>query len=270
MYTLKNDALKVTLIDPVADRERLGTRYCTGGYIFMVSDDEYGNLLSGPTYPNSFNTFDGQGIPDAFNLSPLRDHLSHDALALILGIGVCNLAENSVAVWCEWEVEAKATSITMTTQHEFQQFAVDIERTVTLTGRTVRSTTTVHNNGWMVPLRWFPHPFFPHPKTDELCKINFPVSFPENPGYELATNSFIRRKGWPWTEGYFQGLDHTAQTNLVLIQKHPQLGLVTATHSYVPDFFPIWGNANTFSWEPYFERTLSPEQRVTWWIDYDF
>jgi hypothetical protein len=33
---------------------------------------------------------------------------------------------------------------------------------------------------------------------------------------------------------------------------------------------PIWGNANTFSWEPYFERTLAMAQTAEWWVDYDF
>ena len=31
MYTLKNDSLDVSILDPVADRERFGVRYCTGG-----------------------------------------------------------------------------------------------------------------------------------------------------------------------------------------------------------------------------------------------
>jgi hypothetical protein len=270
MYTLKNEKLNVTILDPVADQARLGTRYCTGGYIFMISDEPHGNLLSGPTYPADFNTFDGQGIPDAFNLSPLRAPGTEDALALILGIGVCDLAENRVEEWCAWQVDAQPTVIKMTTQHAFRGYAVDIERTVTLHGRTVRSTTTVRNNGRPVPLRWFPHPFYPHPVTDELVKFNIPVQFPDNPGYEMAPNGFICRKGWPWKHGPYQALDHNAMANLIIIQKHPQLGLVTATCSYVPDFFPIWGNANTFSWEPFFERSLAPNQAVTWWIDYDF
>ncbi|MEC7281971.1 MAG: hypothetical protein VXU50_07875, partial [Verrucomicrobiota bacterium] len=66
VYTLQNEVLSVDVLDPVADRERFGTRYCTGGYIFQVTDANYGPLLSGPTYPDSFNTYDGQGIPDAF------------------------------------------------------------------------------------------------------------------------------------------------------------------------------------------------------------
>ena len=90
MFELKNAALEVQLLDPVEDRERFGVRYCTGGYIFQVRDHRHGNLLSGPTYPDSFNWFDGQGIPDAFHLQPLRDPESQDALALILGIGLCD------------------------------------------------------------------------------------------------------------------------------------------------------------------------------------
>ena len=73
MYELRNNSLSVTILDPLADQERFGVRYCTGGYIYQVEDARHGPLLSGPTYPDSFNWFDGQGIPDAFNLSPLRD-----------------------------------------------------------------------------------------------------------------------------------------------------------------------------------------------------
>ena len=102
------------------------------------------------------------------------------------------------------------------------------------------------------------------------CKLNFAVGFPESNAYELATNGFIRRKGWPWENGNFQALDHNALTNLIVIQRHPQLGQLTATCSYAPDFFPIWGNPHTFSWEPYLERTVMPGQTVSWRIDYDF
>ncbi len=271
MYSLKNESLEVSILDPSTDQERFGTRYCTGGYIFQIVDSQLGELLSGPTYPDSFNWFDGQGIPDAFNLSPLREPTATDPTALIIGTGLCDLQANQVSAFCRWEVEQNLSQIRMRTEQAFQNFALELERTVRLHHRTVRSTTRLKNTGRRpIPIRWFPHPFFPQPNTDELCRFNIPLSFPENPAYELAENGFICRKDWPWPEGRYQALDHAAQTNLVVLQRHPGLGLVAATCSYVPGFFPIWGNPHTFSWEPFFERTLAGDQEAIWWIDYVF
>jgi len=273
MYTLANDALTVTVLDPLADQERFGTRYCTGGYIFQVDDAQRGPLLSGPNYPaypNGFVPYNGQGIPDAFNLSPLREPTAGPS-ALIVGVGQCDLEQNQVVEFCQWDVQQEPSAIRMRTSQSFQRFALDLERTVELNGRTVRSTTRLKNTGqWPIPIRWFPHPFFPHPGTDELCRFNIPVSFPENQSYALAASGFISRKGWPWQEGYYLPLDHAAQANLVVLQKHPLLGLVAATCSYIPSYFAIWGNGQTFSWEPFLERTLASGQETTWWIDYDF
>ncbi len=271
MYNLQNDTLTVQILDPVDDQDRFGVRYCTGGYIFQVVDPDHGDLMSGPTYPDDFNWFDGQGIPDSFSGNPLRDS-ENTSTALILGIGVCDLEARSIVEPCEWTVQTTGTSVSMVTAHDFGQHAVDLERTVTLRSRTIRSSTFIRNRE-KAPLRinWFPHPFYPQlDDTQELCRFNSPVSFPDNDGFEWADSGFIARKTWPWTKGHYQALDHDGQIHLIVQQKHPTLGLVGATCSYVPDFFPIWGNANTFSWEPYLERTLAPGQTLTWWIDYQF
>jgi hypothetical protein len=271
MYTLSNDQLQVAILDPVADQERFGTRYCTGGYIFQVTDARHGPLLTGPTYPASFNWFDGQGIPDAFNLHPLRDPATASTQALIIGVGVCDLQQNQVEAFCEWAVTPDATTISMRTTQTFQGFALALERTVTLSARTVRSTTRLNNTGERaLPICWFPHPFYPQTETPELCRFNIPVRMPDNPGYLMAENGFIARKTWPSPRGFYQALDHDAQTNLVVLQRHPALGMVAATCSYIPTFFPIWENQHTFSWEPFFERTLAAGQATTWGIDYDF
>ena len=82
MLSLGNRELEVTVLDPVADRDRFGVRYCTGGYIYQITDARVGELMSGPTFPDSFNWFDGQGIPDAFHLSPLREPNSADPRVL--------------------------------------------------------------------------------------------------------------------------------------------------------------------------------------------
>ncbi|MFN8441684.1 MAG: hypothetical protein U0175_12975 [Caldilineaceae bacterium] len=271
MFTLQNHQLAVEVLDPVADKERFGTRYCTGGYIFQVHDATHGPLLTGPTYPASFNWFDGQGIPDAFNLSPLRN-MENDPLALILGIGVCDLKSNTIQELCQWQATQSESSLRFVTQHHWLDWKVEVERTVTLINRTVRSDTVVRNRGQSISLRWFPHPFFPQLGAgyDELIKLNSAVSFPPSDAYELAANDFICRKGWAWDKGYYQALDHNSTAPLVIIQRHPQLGQITATCSYVPDFFPIWGNPNTFSWEPFLERSVATGQEYGWRIDYDF
>ncbi len=271
MYTLNNTALQVTILDPVTDQRRLGPRYCHGGYIFQITDHNLGPLLSGPTYPDSFNIYDGQGLPEAFNLSPLHNPTGVETLALVLGVGICNLSTNLVTDWSEWRVTTEHCRIVFHTSHVFGKFAANIERVITLTHRTVRSETRLINYGenW-IPVRWFPHPFFPQPTSSELCKFNIPVRIGDNPGYTLESNGFIYRKGDPWTQGYFLPLDHDANTNLIVHQRHPLLGLVTATCSFAPAYFPIWGNPCTFSWEPFLERTLGPQQQLRWWIDYDF
>lgn len=271
MYTLRNDALEVQVLDPAADRERFGVRYCTGGYIYQVTDARLGPLMSGPTYPDSFNWFDGQGIPDAFNLGPLVEPGAPAHLPLIIGIGRCDTEANTILDLCAWQVEQLDAGVHMATRHEHGGFALELERTVTLRGRTVRSHTRLHNAGpRFVPMRWFPHPFYPQTADDELCRINVPFTMAENESYEVAPSGFIARRGWPWAEGHYQPLDHAAQTNLVIQQRHPLLGLVSATCSYVPTFFPIWGNQHTFSWEPFYERLVAAGQTAEWWIDYDF
>ncbi len=272
MYTLRNDSLEVEILDPVADQERFGVRYCTGGYIYQISDATHGPLLSGPTYPDSFNWFDGQGIPDAFNLGPLREPGETGPNALIVGIGQCDLDAKKVLEFCEWQVDQQPGSITMRTTQRAGSYAFELERTVSLQQRTVRSFTRLNNIGDMfIPMRWFPHPFFPQLETsDELCRLNIPFELPANKAYRLMESGFIGRAGWPWQEGYFQALPHDAKTNLVILQRHPSLGLVAATCSYVPDFFPIWGNQYTFSWEPYLEQTIAIGQELSWSIDYDF
>jgi hypothetical protein len=168
---------------------------------------------------------------------------------------------------CEWRYRAGNRSQQTPAAHHCR---ISCEACYRLL-RTLRSTTQVRNTGQLpIPIRWFPHPFFPHIETDELCRLNIPVSIPADASYQLAQSGFIARKGWPWTDGHFLALDHAAQTNVVVLQKHPLLGLVAATCSYIPSYFPIWGNRQTFSWEPFLERTIGAGQEFGWWIDYDF
>jgi hypothetical protein len=267
---LTGAGLTVQLLDPRADRARFGVRYCTGGYVFQVRDDRHGDLLSGPTYPHDFNWFDGQGIPDAFNLGPLASR-TDPRDALVIGIGRCDLHERDVRSFCDWQVTRNESSVTFTTEQSFEDWLFTLTRRVSLVGRTLRSTTRLANAGSAyVPVRWFPHPFYPQPASDELLWVNAPLRWRDAAGYTRLPNGFIARTGWPWRDGHYLPLDHDATAPLVLLQRHPALGLVTAACSYVPDFFPIWGNGATFSFEPFLERTVAAGQSLDWSIDYTF
>lgn len=272
MLTLSNDELHVSVLDPSSedDQTRFGTRYCTGGYIFQVEDSRVGPLLTGPTYPDSFNVFDGQGIPDSFSRSPLRDP-ANLSRALVIGVGICELVSDSVVERCSWDIRSGEKTLTFRAHMEMGDFAIDLQRRIELHGRTVRSTTWLDNRGKLgFQICWYPHPFFPQPEGDELCRLNVPVSLRDNPGFEMAASGFIARKAWPWTTDYYLALDHDAHAPLTIIQRHPKVGLVTGSFTYVPRFFPIWGNSNTFSWEPYFENSVARGQELAWGISYDF
>ena len=97
-----------------------------------------------------------------------------------------------------------------------------------------------------------------------------PVSFPASTAYDIAGSGYIRRLGWPREDGHYQALDHAGDGKLVVLQKHPKLGLVAGTCSYIPTYLPIWGNPHTFSWEPFLEGTVGSGQERRWHIDYDF
>lgn len=281
MLELRNESLRVELLHPNDDHARFGVRYCTGGYVFQVHDARHGPLLTGPTWPASFNWFDGQGIPDAFNLGPVHStrELGH---ALVLGTGICDLPARKVLTFAHWRIDAAPGELRFTTQQAFEGTALTLERTVSLAGRTLRSRTALANTGsTFIPVRWFPHPFYPqlphasegaaHERADdELLWINAPLRWRDDDAYALHRSGFIGRRGWPWTDGHYRALEHDAQAPLVLLQRHPALGLVSAATSYVPSHFPIWGNPHTFSWEPFLERLVAPGITLDWWIDYRF
>jgi hypothetical protein len=271
MYCLSNKHLRVELLDPVGDQHRFGTRYCCGGYIFQVHDAQRGPLLSGPTYPESFNTFDGQGIPDTFNHIPLRDKNGGDDSVLILGIGICNLVRDEVTQFIPWKVEKQEKEITFTARHVYGPYDIELIRTVKLENRSVLSKTTVCNHSSaFVPISWYPHPFFPQPIEDELCCLNLEIKPFEHKAYHQGSNGFLMRRLPPKTPGYFMALDHGFDRQLYALQRHDVVGMVGIRGDYIPAGFPIWGNEKTFSIEPYVERTVFSEMVTSWQIAYDF
>ncbi len=284
MYTLQNDQLTLSLLDPATDTKLLGSRYVAGGYIHQVTDAVHGPLLSGPEYPEPQpNPFNGQGAPDMF-FTPLGgDNAAVGDEVGVIGVGrVRRTSEREpfdvrhnpeVIEFLPWQVEQDETSVTMRTAQEFQGWAYMLERRVELVERTIRSRTSIRSAGEStLPVRWFPHPFFP-PTTDGVqCRFSVPIELPENPAYFLNDDDFIcLDPDFNWTKGHFQPLGFSdAEEGMTITQRHPLVSEVVATIDYATDFLPIWGNARTFSFEPYFDTALAQGESATWQIDYTF
>ncbi|MFP4113839.1 MAG: hypothetical protein ACLFUA_05665 [Spirochaetales bacterium] len=268
MYAIESNALTVTILDPVVDRDRMGVRYCTGGYIFQINDPD-GPLLSGPTYPESFNWFDGQGIPDSFFLRPLRDSNDPGAEALIPGVGVCDTAAPSVLEFCDWQVDAKLDRVEFFAEHEWGGYRFTLERTVSVAGRVVRSETRIANAGELqFPICWFPHPFYPLPACDDLCSLPAPVTVPDGTTYTVGPTGYLRcadlgaRQAVP--------VACSAAGPFAVLYRHPRVGLVAARYDYSASHVLVWGNPNTFSFEPYLERTVGVGMSASWSAEYHF
>lgn len=260
--------MTVSVLHPVEEAHLLGTRYCAAGFVFQIDDARHGPLLSGPTYPDSYNLFDGQGIPDAF-----QPHLALAGGDLLgIGIGRIDPARNVVTQRCPWRIESAAHRLTFGTEQAGDEYALSLERTLTLAGRTLRSATRLTSSGKRhLPFQWYPHPFFPHYPGGECCTFSASAVIPENPGFELAPSGYLRMKGHPWVgRSQFIILGYPAATPVTVLQKHPSLALVAARCDYATSRFPVWGNDRTFSFEPYYERVVSPGEAASWSITYDF
>lgn len=285
MYTLKNKNLTVSILDPVADGDKLGSRYCTGGYIWQVTDAQKGPLLAGPHYPDPAPpVFDGQGAPEMFHRPIGSEGTKAGDTVMCIGVGLVRRTSDrepfdvrynpEVAEPLNWLVSQEKKTITMQTAHTAHDWAYTLLRLVSLKKRTVRSHTMLSNTGYApLPIRWFPHPFFPLPADHVLCDFSIPTSVPDSPGYALGEGGFIvRKEDYDWARGgCYLPLEFTPSTiGLTIVQKHDLVGEVTAMTDYNPSFLPIWGNHNTFSFEPYLERVVEPGESTAWEITYTF
>jgi hypothetical protein len=275
------------VLHPATDRDKLLTpeghfRYNHGGYIWQVSDDRVGDLLTGPkglpTPPDAIAN--GQGIPDSFNLRPVQPYVP-DGRGLVIGIGEVALdfnGQHRCVSPCSWEIDdASPQQLSFRTSHDFENWQLELERTVCLSGRSVSSHTTIRNQGSELPFTWYPHPFFPNvgvPGKDPLCRTSPSARFvdsrgPDSVGFTQDDSTrFVRRRKEIPGMGYLQLHDTT--TPLTVMQNHFKVGLITGSCSFSPQYLPIWGNQNAFSWEPFIERWLAPGEKYSWSIDYTF
>ncbi|MBP6508489.1 MAG: hypothetical protein KA257_13065 [Opitutaceae bacterium] len=282
MLTLAHDALTVTLLDPgaAADRPRLGTRYCWGGYIWQVTDAQAGPLVTGPEWPETNPLpFNGQGLPESFRHAEFgtgRPLLLENGRGFIIGIGeVAPDASGALAVTqpCPWTLTRSADAIDFCTAQSGLGYGCQLTRRIALAGRTLSSTTSLTNTGDRpLPLHWFAHPFFA--LTDRLLTCGLPANWgmAENIGYAFAAPHRLafKRRFLHKDDGHFEKLLIGENTPLHAALSHPQLAGIVFSTDFTPDLCPVWGNSNTWSIEPYIQSELAPGATRAWTLRYEF
>jgi len=283
MITLENSQLIVSVLHPADDRALLGPRYCTGGYVYQVADARLGPLLSGPEYPSSVpSLINGQGMPDVFQFTLFDDPDERPASKLVIGVGVLDNAVGqkasdshftlTVADYCEWEIVQAPDAVSMTTHQSLAGRALGLERVLRLDDRMLTSTTRLKNlgNGEM-PFRWFAHPFFPRTAKDDSCKPGFPFTLPACGGFFVDAHGAIAlTESYDWNAGCFQLLEGVEGKLFSVHQRHPKVDTVTIDGDFPLHRVAIWANANTFSIEPFVQRTLRAGEEAAWTLSYRF
>jgi hypothetical protein len=283
MITLDNSELSVSILHPVDDRDRLGVRYCSGGYVYQVEDKHRGPLFSGPEYPSaSPSVINGQGMPDVFQFTQFDDPNDCPPVKMIIGVGVLDNAVHQkasdvhfslpIAEACAWEIDTTPASVVMRTRQALDGHALRLERSLHLSERTLVSTTILANTGSRALMfRWFAHPFFPRMATDESCILGFPYVLPECGGFFVDKVGAIGlRDSYDWKTGCFQLLEGIEDEQFCIRQRHPKCDTVHVDGNFPLHRVALWANEQTFSIEPFLQRTLQPGEDYAWTFSYRF
>jgi hypothetical protein len=279
MLHLANAELTVDLLDPTAEHARLGPRFCWGGYIWQVSDRSVGTLLTGPEWPDPApQPHNGQGLPESFRHSTTTGQplLWDGAVGLAPGAGALgrNAAGGIIVTQpCLWQVEPHADRVVFRTAQTVGAWSYELQRTVELHGRQVRSTSRLTNRGpGPLVLEWFAHPFFAL-QADGRQHLTLPAGtqLAENPGYLLTgENLTLRRTFVGVDDGHLEHLQLPAGQPFAATLAHPRLAAVRFATDFVPFKCVLWANGNTLSLEPFLALSLAPGESREWTLTYDF
>ena len=281
MFYLRNPHLTVAVLDPIVDRDRLGPRFCTGGYIYQVEDVKYGPLFSGPEFPAERPAVvNGQGLPEVFQFTLYDDEREIEEEKLIIGVGMVdkrdpaqpyNLFTNAhTKEFCVWRIVQNEKFIRRETVQAYKKWSFQLVKEVWLANRTITSYTRLRNTGTApVPFRWFAHPFFPLNPNWECCQFLMPAKLPDNPAFFIQSGGLIEMNhNYNWREGYYQLLENCQGMEFMANQIHPQLEKIHVIGDFPLSKVAIWANDRTFSFEPFYENVVPAGQEKTWALSY--
>ena len=284
MLFLKNEKYTVEVLDPENDHDLLGARYCRGGQVFQVKDAEGNDLFSGPTYPENYNPFDSQGLPDAFNAYPNLEEAKLGDDIFTIGVGLvkyskiietffaCDNREVIKAV--EWSVQQDDNQLVFECVDSHMGWAYSLKKILKLSENELKFDFELRNIGEkLLPVSWFAHPFFFHNKDQGLGKL--PIKQEQNLFYEKDSEGKIYAR----LPQNYDGAIHNTFAMGQALQNEPELN-VPYQHDQLSNFniccrfnvaqFPTWFNDKTTSPEPFVIDELRQKEKLTWGMDYRF
>jgi hypothetical protein len=285
MYSLSNDLITVNIVDPNKDFSLLGSRYCTGGYIWQIIHKKFGELLRGPCFPQKNPpVFDGQGAPEVFE-SPAHgaDFKPIGSTVLVPGVGMVRKTSSitpfhvrdnpEVIDFCKWNITCSASNIVMTTTQSLDSFECSITREIVLIESTIVSSTLFHYSGRdPFSLIWFAHPFFPLNSDFKCCRFSVPLKQLSSDAFTIDQKTGLLgiRPEFDYSKSSYTLLDIPSGQEITVEQFHPDAGKVTISTDFPVSKMPVWTNKNTFSFEPYFQTVITNSESISWSIKYVF
>jgi hypothetical protein len=283
MIELQSPLIRVSVLDPVEDRPRLGPRFCTGGYIYQAEHATLGPLLSGPEFPSDHpSVINGQGLPDVFQYTLFNKEDDVPAKKLIIGVGLVDNSSGGtssdphlhlpVEEFCTWETTRDARRILMVTVQSYGKWSLSLARDIQLDNGRLTSSTRLRNIGHEnLPFRWFAHPFFPLTRNLACCKFPDAYKISPNPGFRIDDQGIlVMQEDYPWPKGLFEIVSGAEGSRFSALQYHSKSGGIRVWGDFPLSKLAIWANDRTFSFEPFYEGRLAINDETRWTLTYDF
>jgi hypothetical protein len=283
MIELQSPLIRLSVLDPVEDRSRLGPRFCTGGYVYQTEHATLGPLLSGPEFPSDHpSAINGQGLPEVFQFTLFDKDDDVPEKKLIIGVGLVDNSsggtsrdphlQSPVEEFCRWEITRDARRILMETVQNYGKWSLSLARDIRLNNDCLTSATRLRNIGQEdLPFRWFAHPFFPLTRNLACCKFPDGFEISPNPGFRIDDQGILAmQEDYPWSKGFFEIVSGVEGSRFSALQYHPKAPGIRVWGDFPLSKLAIWANDRTFSFEPFCAGRLKTNEETHWAITYEF
>lgn len=283
VLVLKCGPWRAEVLDPRADPLRLGARYMHGGYVHALDHD--GRRLTGRAKA-AWNSFDGEGLPESFELPFAHAACAEGEEYLRLGAGRCirrgpapRMPDEPLVRGVAWQVLEHGTRVLRMRcrdgiVRDGWEHAYQLERLLVLRGDGLDSRTTLTlRHRWTHPVQWFPHPFWAQDAGDGVGFALPPGAEPRRArsrwlaGVERDASGrwrFPTRGGLTWVDGLWGG-DGAVVCHLPARRGG---GALAMTCDRPWNHLVLWASPSAASAEPQLGRIWPDGETAGWTLRY--